>query len=79
MRPGRGAVIPTRSPNAGRSRRLQKRSAVKIADDITVAIVLNRKGASLDDTDDCANEYLSDYEAIDLIIGFLGADFQTRY
>jgi D-alanine-D-alanine ligase len=50
-----------------------------IADDITVAVVLNRKEAIPDDPDDRATEYLSDHEANELITGFRNIGFRTRY
>ncbi|WP_342248946.1 hypothetical protein [Sphingomonas sp. OTU376] len=50
-----------------------------MADEITVAVVLNRKEAIPDDPDDRATEYLSDHEANELIVGFREAGFRTRY
>lgn len=49
------------------------------ADDVTVAVVLNRKEAVSDNPDDRATEYLSDDEANQLITGFREAGFRTRY
>lgn len=54
-------------------------SVQAMADDITVAVVLNRKEAVPDDPDDRATEYLSDHEANELITGFREAGFRTRY
>lgn len=54
-------------------------SALRIAGDITVAVVLNRKEEIPDNPDDRATEYLSDLEANELITGFRDAGFRTRY
>jgi D-alanine-D-alanine ligase len=53
--------------------------ALAAADDITVAIVLNRKEAISDDPDNRATEFMSDHEANELITGLREGGFRTRY
>ncbi|WP_147021502.1 D-alanine--D-alanine ligase, partial [Methylobacterium radiotolerans] len=50
-----------------------------VADDITVALVANSKGAVSSDPGDRSTEYLSDGEANQLLTGLRSAGFRTRY
>ena len=59
-------------------RQLTDRVAL-IADDVTLVIVANRTGGTLDGSADRATEYFTDSETSQILGGFRAAGFRTRY